>query len=80
MAVSVRADTMGRGTPCTWSQGESLDELERPERIVQIERDHERRLARIRSKVLSNPSRPDSEHLDINDLYGQAKVCLACHK
>ena len=68
------------GSPFTWSQGESLDELERPERIAQIQQDHERRLARMRSKVQPNPLRPDGEPLDIDDLYGKAKVCLACHK
>ena len=68
------------GSPFTWSQGESLDELEQPERIEQIQQDHERRLARMRSKVQPNPLRPDGEPLDIDDLYGKAKVCLACHK
>lgn len=68
------------GSPFTWSQGESLEELEQPERVVQIREDHEERLARMRSKVQPNPLRPDSEPLDIDDLYGKAKVCLACHK
>ena len=68
------------GSPFTWSQGESLEELAQPKRIEQIKQEHERRLARIRSKVQPNPLRPDSEPLDIDDLYGQAKVCLACHK
>jgi hypothetical protein len=69
-----------KGSPFTWSQGESLDELARPERVAEIKRDHELRLARIRSKSLPNPLRLDREPLDIDDLYGQAKVCLACHK
>ena len=68
------------GSPFTWSQGESLIELERPERIEQIRRDHQRRLARMRAAIQRNPLRPDAEVLDIDDLYGQAKVCLACHK
>lgn len=68
------------GSPFTWCQGESLEELEQPKRIEQIRRDHEQRLERMRSKVLPNPLRPNSEPLDIDDLYGQAKVCLACHK
>ena len=68
------------GSPFTWSQGESLEELEQPERVAQIRQDHERRLARKRSKVQPNPLRPDGEPLDIDDLYGKAKVCLACHK
>ena len=68
------------GSPFTWSQGESLDELEQPERVAQIRQDHEQRLARMKSKVPQNPLRRNSEPLDIDDLYGQAKVCLACHK
>ena len=68
------------GSPFTWSQGESLDELERPERIEQIRQDHEERLVRMQSRIQSNPLRPDSEPVDIDDLYGKAKVCLACHK
>lgn len=68
------------GSPFTWSQGESLEELEHPVRIEQIKADHERRLARMRGKRTINPLRPDAEPLDIDDLYGKAKVCLACHK
>lgn len=63
-----------------WSQGESLEQLERPERVEQIRQGHEQRLARMQSKVQPNPLRSDSEPLDIDDLYGKAKVCLACHK
>ena len=68
------------GSPFTWSQGESLEELERPARIAQIRQDHELRLARTRSKAQFNPLRPDQEPLDIDDLYGKSKFCLACHK
>ena len=67
-------------SPFTWSQGESLQDLERPARVEQIRREHEKRLARMRTKAQPNPLRPDNEPLDIDDLYGQAKVCLACHK
>ena len=67
-------------SPFTWSQGESLDDLAKPERVAQIKEEHQRRLARSQAKRLTNPLRPDAEPLDIDDLYGQAKVCLACHK
>lgn len=79
-AKNYEKDAVDHGSPFTWSQGESLEELERPERIAQIRQDYSQRLARIRSRVLPNPLRPDCEPLDIDDLYGQAKVCLACHK
>jgi len=79
-AKAYEKNAVEHGSPFTWSQGESLEELARPERVEQIKRDHEQRVARIRSKVQPNPLRADSEPLDIDDLYGQAKVCLACHK
>ena len=79
-AKAYEKDAVAHGSPFTWSQGESLDDLEKPERIAQIRADHEERLARMRSKVQPNPLRPDSEPLDIDDLYGQTKTCLACHK
>ena len=79
-AKAYEKSAVEHGSPFTWSQGESLEELERPERIMQISADHTERLARIGSRLRSNPLRPDSEPLDIDDLYGQAKVCLACHK
>ena len=79
-AKAYEKNAVEHGSPFTWSQGESLDELERPERVAQIRQEHERRLARMRTKVQPNPLSPDSEPLDIDDLYGQNKVCLACHK
>lgn len=79
-AKTYEKNAVDHGSPFTWSQGESLEELARPERIEQIRQDHEQRLARLRAKTQPNPLRYDSEPLDIDDLYGQAKVCLACHK
>jgi len=71
---------LDHGSQFTWSQGESLDELARPERVAQIREEHQRRLARAQANRQMNPLRPDSEPLDIDDLYGRAKICLACHK
>ena len=79
-AKAYEKDAVEHGSPFTWSQGESLVELEQPERIEQIRADHMERLERMRSRVQPNPLRPDREPLDIDDLYGNAKVCLACHK
>jgi hypothetical protein len=67
------------GSPFTWSQGESLAELSRPERIEEIQLEHQKRLDRFKSRLQVNPLR-DSEPIDIDELYGQSKVCLACHK
>ena len=68
------------GSPFTWSQGESLLDLSRPDRIAQIKEDHNSRLQRLRTKTQANPLRPDAEPIDIDDLYGPVKACLACHK
>ena len=73
-------NAVDHGSPFTWSQGESLDDLAKPDRVAEIEAEHTRRLERLRSKRQINPLRPDAEPIDIDDLYGKAKVCLACHK
>lgn len=79
-ARSYEKNAIEHGSPFTWSQGESLDELSRPERIAQIRADHDRRLERMAARRVVNPLRPGSEGMDIDELYGQAKVCLTCHK
>lgn len=73
-------NAIDHGSPFTWSQGESLEELERPHRIQQIRADYKRRLRSKVANLPANPLRPNNEPVDIDDLYGQAKVCLACHK
>jgi hypothetical protein len=79
-AKAYEKNAVDHGSPFTWSQGESLEELARPERIEQIRQDHAQRLARLRTRAQPNPLRSDREPIDIDDLYGQAKVCLDCHK
>ncbi|MBF0304975.1 MAG: phosphoadenosine phosphosulfate reductase family protein [Alphaproteobacteria bacterium] len=79
-AKTYEKNAVDHGSPFTWSQGESLDELARPERISQIREDHERRVARLRDKVIPNPLRMTPEPLDLDLLYGSAKVCISCHK
>lgn len=68
------------GSPFTWTEGESLEELIKPGRIEQIKVDYEKRLAKSAAKKVENPLRPNHEPIDIDELYGNAKVCLACHK
>ena len=68
------------GSPFTWSQGESLDELTTPERVAQIKKDYDIRLERLKAKQQKNPLRPDCQDIDIDELFGQTKACLACHK
>ena len=79
-AKSYEKNAIEHGSPFTWSQGESLEQLARPQRIAQVKEEHQVRIERMRGKQQANPLRPDGEPLDIDDLYGQAKVCLACHK
>jgi len=67
-------------SPFTWSQGEPLDELIKPERVAEIRADYQKRIERSRAKLRANPLHAEAEPLDIDDLYGQSKVCLACHK
>lgn len=79
-AKTYEKDAVEQGSPFTWSQGESLDELTRPERVKQIKEDYEKRLERAKAKRQANPLRSDGEDIDIDELFGQAKGCLACHK
>ncbi len=67
-------------SPFTWSEGESLEELSKPERVEQIKSDYLERLERAKKKRVVNPLRPDDEPIDIDELYGKSKVCVACHK
>ena len=79
-AKSYEKTAAEHGTPFTWCDGESLEELSRPERIEEIKENHAKRLARMKTKVRKNPLRDDSEPLDMDDIYGSSKACLACHK
>lgn len=76
-AKTYEKHAMDGGSPFTWSQGESLNELEQPDRVQAIEREHSERLARANARRRANPLRSNE---DIDELYGSAKVCLACHK
>ena len=79
-AKAYEKNSVEHGSPFTWCQGESLDELVKPERIVEIKKDYLNRVKRMQAKLQNNPLRPNAEPIDIDDLYGKAKVCLACHK
>jgi 3'-phosphoadenosine 5'-phosphosulfate sulfotransferase (PAPS reductase)/FAD synthetase len=79
-AKSYEKNAVEHGSPFTWSQGESLEQLSQPDRIREIQEDHARRIARMRAKLQPNPLRGNCEPLDVDDLYGQSKGCLACHK
>lgn len=81
-AKAYEKNALDHGSPFTWSQGESLSELEKPDRIIQIFKDYEERKARISSKKTVNPLRPIVAE-DIDDIYGDDEgngSCNICHK
>jgi hypothetical protein len=84
-AKAYEKTALDSGSPFTWSQGESLAELERPERLLEIRADFEARKQRERTRIKINPLRPRPEDLidDIDDLYLEDEgggACLVCHK
>ena len=79
-AMSYEKNALDHGSPFTWSQGESLSEMIQPERVKQIKEDYEKRKQRLESKRRTNHLRPDAEPMDNDDIYGQPKFCVTCHK
>lgn len=83
-AKDLEKDALEHGSPFTWSSGESLVELEQPERVAQIIEDFEKRKARNRANTPINPLRPIPMFPeDIDDVYGDDEAggsCLICHK
>lgn len=70
-------------SPFTWSQGESLEMLEKEERVIQIKEDYAKRLLRNQSRKekFANPLRANL--VDIDDLYDCDEgnnSCNICHK
>jgi len=82
-AKVLEKDALEHGSPFTWSSGESLAELEQPERVAQIMADYEKRRARNLAVIPINPLRPVESIVDIDDLYGDDEgggACHLCHK
>lgn len=76
-------NALEHGSPFTWTQGEPLDELEKPARVIQIITDFERRKQRDLANRPINPLRPISTIEDIDDIYGEDEgngACVICHK
>lgn len=81
-ARSYEKTAQEHGSPFTWSQGESLEELSRPDRIELIEQEFEARRARLLARRRSNPL-AGSQGLTIDDVYGideSSAGCVICHK
>jgi hypothetical protein len=83
-AKSYEKKALEHGSPFTWTQRESLEELERPERVAAIKADFEIRKQREYARIRINPLRPvEQQPLDIDDLYLEEEgggSCLICHK
>jgi len=83
-AKTYEKNALEHGSPFTWTQRESLEDLERPERMTEIETDFEVRKVRELANRRPNPLRAAaSEPLDIDDLYLEDEgggACLICHK
>ncbi len=69
------------GSPFTWSDGESLDDLAKPERVEEIKADYEKRRARAMRAVRPNPLSARSEP-SIDEIFGvfEGNSCVVCHK
>lgn len=71
------------GTPFTWTKGEPLSDLEKPERVAQVKQEYENRRRRELARRPRNPLRPWEDNMDIDDLYGDDEgggACAVCHK
>jgi len=82
-AKQYEKNALEHGSPFTWTQGESLNELEKPARVIQIVTDFERRKQRELANRPVNPLRPIESLEDIDDIYGEEEgggACVVCHK
>jgi hypothetical protein len=84
-AIGYEKNAVDHGTPFTWSQGESLEELAAPARVAKIKKEHGERVERERKKIRRNPLLDDGIdiELDIDELYGAGDgggACSVCHK
>jgi len=81
-AKSYEKSALEHGSPFTWSQGESLDELGRPERVAAIEAEFQVRRGRLLARRTRNPLAAGHEPT-IDDFYGIDEAsagCVVCHK
>ena len=85
-AKQLEKNALEHDCPFTWSQGETLSDLENPKRIAAIERDFEKRVERERKRRETYPNallEDLSPELEIDELYGDEEgggACAVCHK
>ena len=82
-AKQYEKNALEHGSPFTWTQRESLSELEKPARVIQIVTDFERRKQRDLASRPVNPLRPVDAVEDIDEIFGEDEgggACVVCHK
>lgn len=82
-AKQYEKNALEHGSPFTWTQRESLSELEQPARVIQIVTDFERRKQRDLASRPVNPLRPVDTVEDIDEIFGEDEgggACVVCHK
>jgi hypothetical protein len=82
-AKQYEKNALDHGSPFTWTQRESLAELEQPARVIQIVTDFERRKQRDLASRPVNPLRPVDAVEDIDEIFGEDEgggACVVCHK
>lgn len=82
-AKQYEKNALEHGSPFTWTQRESLTELEQPARVIQIVTDFERRKQRDIASRPVNPLRPVDAIEDIDEIFGEDEgggACVVCHK
>lgn len=82
-AKQYEKNALEHGSPFTWTQRESLSELEKPARVIQIVTDFERRKQRELASRPVNPLRPVDAIENIDEIFGEDEgggACVVCHK
>ena len=72
-------NALDHGSPFTWSDRESLDELAMPQRVEQIEREYLVRAERLKARRRPNALRPEQDQGEIL-FEDDGAGCLICHK
>lgn len=72
-------NALDHGSPFTWSDRESLEELAMPERVAQIRRDHQARIERLKARRRPNALRVGNDP-EVFSLDEDGAGCLICHK
>ncbi|WP_316162446.1 phosphoadenosine phosphosulfate reductase family protein [Bradyrhizobium sp. SZCCHNRI20481] len=78
-AKKYEKNALDHGSPFTWTERESLEELAQPERIADIEKQFQIRQERLKARRRPNALRPD-EAIDEMPFQDDGAGCLVCHK